>query len=70
VWLTAPQDIVVRKLGWIALDRRTDGQQWRDIIGVLAANIDSLDLDDLRSVASEIGVIDLLEEALAAVAEE
>lgn len=65
VWVTAPADIVLRKLLWLGLNDGTSAQQWRDVVGVLAANLDSIDLDDLRSTAAELGLDELLEDALA-----
>ena len=40
-------------------------QQWRDVVTVLKVQHDRLDLDYMRDSAMELGVSDLLEEALA-----
>ena len=54
--------------GYVA-DRLGGGdsdRQWGDILGVLRLNAGKLDHELLRSSASELGVADLLEKALAA----
>lgn len=64
VWVTAPAEIVLRKLLWRSVEGNDSGKQWRDVVGVLSVNFDTIDLDDLRSTAAELGVADLLDEAL------
>lgn len=63
-WVTAPIEVVLRKLLWMSVGENMSDRQWRDVVGVLSANRDSIDLDDLRSTAAELGLADLLVEAL------
>jgi hypothetical protein len=59
------EDIVIAKLEWYRLGGEDSERQWGDILGVLKLNEGKLDLELLRSSASELGVVDLLEKALA-----
>lgn len=59
------EDIVAAKLEWYRLGEEHSDRQWNDILGVLRLNADRLDLELLRSSATELGVADLLEKALA-----
>ncbi len=60
------EDIVIAKLEWYRLGGGDSDRQWGDILGVLRLNAGKLDHELLRSSASELGVADLLEKALAA----
>ena len=62
--LTAPEDVVLRKLDWF---RRSDGvseRQWRDVLGVLKTQASGMDLFSLRDGARRLGLEELLERAL------
>lgn len=63
LWVTSPEDQVLRKLAWHTLG--DSDRQWRDVIGILRVSAEELDLDDLRAAAAELGLSDLLDEALA-----
>ena len=65
IWVTAPEDQVLRKLDWY---RKADGvsdRQWRDVVGILRVNLTSLDQDYLRHTATAVDLSDLLTAALA-----
>lgn len=64
VYLASPEDIILAKLEWFRLGNEISNQQWQDVLGVLGAQGKSLDLAYLRHWASELGVFDLLEQAL------
>lgn len=69
IWVTAPAEIVLRKLSWFAVGGGTSDRQWRDVCGVLSANLSSIDLVDLRATAAELDLGELLDEALAQAAD-
>ena len=61
------EDIVLRKLQWYRLGGETSDRQWTDVVGCLRAG--ARDGDYLRRWAAELGVTDLLEQALVAAQE-
>ena len=63
LWVTSPEDQVLRKLTWY-LSGDSD-RQWRDVIGIIRVSADQLDLEDLRAAAAELDLSSLLDEALA-----
>jgi len=63
-YVTTPEDTVLSKLQWYRLGGETSDLQWRDIMGVLKLQRESLDLEYLRIWAAQLGVSDLLTEAL------
>ena len=68
IWVTAPEDQILRKLDWY---RKADGvsdRQWRDVVGILRVNLTSLDQDYLQHTATAVGLADLLTAALNAAA--
>lgn len=64
LWVTSPEDQVLRKLDWYRAGGEVSDQQWRDIIGIIRVSGDELDLEYLDSTASEIGLSALLAKAL------
>ncbi len=54
------------KLEWYRLGDHVADRQWRDVLGMIKARSDKLDLNYLREWASELKVLDLLEKALVA----
>jgi hypothetical protein len=64
LWVTSPEDQVLRKLDWFRQTGSTSDRQWRDVLGILRVCGESLDLDDLRATAVELGLTDLLARAL------
>jgi hypothetical protein len=62
--LTSPEDIVLQKLERYAMGGRVSERQWNDSQGVLKVQGTTLDLAYLRHWATELGISDLLEQAL------
>jgi hypothetical protein len=56
--------IVLAKLDWYRRGAGTSDQQWRDVKGVLKVQGARLDVDYLRRRAGELGLGDLLQQAL------
>ncbi len=61
IWVTSPEVQVLRKLDWY-LQSDSD-RQWRDVVGILRTT-GSMDTDFLREIAGEVGLEDLLADAL------
>jgi hypothetical protein len=53
-WITAPEDVVLRKLCWWR-DTGGSDRQWRDLVGVLRHVGLLMDVDYLRATAQELG---------------
>jgi hypothetical protein len=64
-WVTAPENLVLRKLDWYRLGGGLSELQWRDILGVLKVQGSALDLEYMRRLAGGAGLSDLLERAVA-----
>jgi hypothetical protein len=63
--LTTAEDIILHKLCWYQLGDEVSERQWKDVLGVMAVQSDALDQPYLRRWAAEVGVLDLLERAMA-----
>jgi hypothetical protein len=63
-FVTTAEDIILAKLEWYRLGGEVSDRQWRDILGVLKVQAGRLDLDYLHKWAVELGVADLLQQAL------
>jgi hypothetical protein len=59
-----PEDVLLSKLEWFELGERTSEQQWGDILGVLRIQAENLDFTYLHYWAEQLGVKELLEQAL------
>lgn len=58
------EDIILHKLLWFQEGNQVAQRQWRDVQGVLRLQAESLDRDYLKQWARELGISDLLGEAL------
>jgi hypothetical protein len=63
-YVTAAENIVLRKLDWFRKGGGVSDQQWRDVLGVLKVQGTLLDMDYLRDVAGSEGLEALLDRAL------
>jgi predicted nucleotidyltransferase len=64
-FITAPENIVLRKLDWYRRGGSVSDQQWRDVLGVLKAQGTALDREYLSNVARAAGLDELVARALA-----
>jgi len=62
--VASPEDTVLAKLEWFRLGGETSERQWWDVVGILRVT-DDADRAYLRHWAASLGVVDLLERALA-----
>lgn len=62
--VTGPEGIVIQKLLWFREGGGVSDRQWRDVLGVLKSQRQSLDLEGMRQQAEACRVADLLREAL------
>ena len=60
------EDVLLGKLEWYKATDCTSERQWTDILGILRATPD-IDLEYSKHWAAQIGVLDLLEQALGAI---
>jgi len=63
--VASAEDTVVQKLLWYRRGGEVSERQWLDTLGVLAVQGDRVDLAYLRETAETLGVMDLLDRALA-----
>lgn len=63
-YIASPEDTVLAKLEWYKIGGQMSDRQWRDILGVLKAQAENLDLAYLRLWAERLQVPDLLTRAL------
>jgi hypothetical protein len=63
IWITSPEDQVLRKLDWFRHGGHESERQWRDVVAILQARGDALDHDYLDDVARQVGLSALLEDA-------
>jgi hypothetical protein len=65
LYFTSPEDIVLHKLLWYAIGGGVSDRQWYDLQGVLRLQAERLDLTYMRRWAEQLGIRDLLQQALA-----
>jgi hypothetical protein len=64
VAVASPEDAVLHKLEWFRDGGGVSDRQWRDVLGVLKVQGESLELDYLRRRAAQLATGELLERAL------
>ena len=64
LWISSAEDVVLAKLDWFRLGGEVSERQWREILGVLKTQRDSLDIAYLQHWAEALQVADLLAQAL------
>lgn len=62
--VTSPEGIVLQKLLWYRKGSEISDRQWRDVIGVLKAQSQTLDATVMKPWAQNPGIDDLLQQAL------
>lgn len=65
VFMTAPENIVLRKLDWYRISSGVSERQWRDVAGVIKLQGAALDRGYMEQIAAEAGLTDLLARAFA-----
>jgi hypothetical protein len=63
-YFASPEDTVLAKLEWYRRGNEVSDMQWRDVLNVIKVQGERLDLDYMRQWAKELGVADLLEQAI------
>jgi hypothetical protein len=66
VWVTSPEDQVLRKLDWFRHGSHESERQWRDVVAILHVRGDAIDREYLDEVARQVELSSLLEEAIRA----
>jgi hypothetical protein len=64
IWITSPEDQVLRKLEWYRDGGGVSDRQWRDVVAILRTRAGALDDEYLTTTATAVGLDALLDEAL------
>lgn len=67
LYVHSPEDILLQKLHWYRLGGGTSERQWRDVVSIVLVQGSRLDRQYLSTVAEQIGVNDLLQQAYGSV---
>lgn len=62
--VSTPEDVVIAKLIWYRKGGEISDRQWEDVLGVLRVKTGTLDEAYMNRMAGEVGVLDLLAQAL------
>lgn len=65
-YFASPEDVVLHKLTWYRAGGMVSERQWGDVLGVLKVQAKDLDRGYLRKWAAQLGVSELLEQAIQA----
>ena len=63
-YVASAEDTILAKLEWYRLGNEVSERQWRDVAGILKVQDKRLDLEYLRKIAKELGVLDLLNQLI------
>ena len=63
-FVTAAENLIVRKLDWFRQSGETSDRQWRDVLGILKVQAGALDMSYLRRNAEDAGLQALFDRAL------
>jgi hypothetical protein len=63
-FVASAEDTILAKLEWYRLGGETSERQWHDVLGIVKAQGERLDIGYLREWAAQLGVADLLERVL------
>jgi hypothetical protein len=63
-FIASAEDTILAKLEWYRLGGETSERQWHDVLGIVKAQGERLDIGYLREWAAQLGVADLLERVL------
>jgi arginine deiminase len=64
-FVESPEDVILNKLRWYRMGGELSERQWLDVQGVLKVQAGLLDEAYLRKWAAELGLLDLLQRAMA-----
>ena len=64
VYISSPEDLILRKLAWYREGGGVSDRQWRDVLGVIKVQSERLDRAYLRRWAERLGLSDLLGRAI------
>jgi hypothetical protein len=62
--VASPEDTILRKLDWYKAGGSVSERQWLDVLGILKLNAAALDFAYMKDWAADLGVSNLLEQAL------
>ncbi|MCE5277769.1 MAG: hypothetical protein ABFD92_15725 [Planctomycetaceae bacterium] len=62
-YFASPEDLILAKLAWFRDGGQESRKQWDDVLGIVEVQVDSLDMEYLRSEAQVMHLADLLERA-------
>lgn len=62
--VASAEDILLAKLEWFRLGGEVSERQWRDVLGILKVQGDSLDYRYLFNLGEELEIKDLLDKAI------
>jgi hypothetical protein len=63
IWVTSPEDQVLRKLDWYRSTGNESERQWRDVVGILRIHGEAMDRVYLDETARELKLGELLDDA-------